>query len=649
MKVLYSQLKKYLPNLTADVKEVANVFTITGFMLDKLQEVQYNGQSDYLLDLEVRQNRADLFGVWGLARELSAYYKIPLKYPEYNLTHLPHEYQLPITVKDKNAVKRVMAVKLTDVEVKESPAWLKEYLSLYEINSVNNLVDLTNYVMIETAHASHVFDADLVGDSLIWEINNGQYKTMTTLNGQEIELPEDALIITDGKRPLSLSFIGGQEDAVSSSTTNVILEMAIYNGTLVRKNAKAAKIVTEAGSRLEKALDPQSIPHAFDWLVSLIIEHCGGQLVSNVFNEYNQITQEITIDVDLDKVQQVAGIEISYEESKTYLINLGFTILNDLGNKITVQRPVNRLDIEIEQDVFEEIIRMKGFNKIPSNYLTTQVVKDITPSRIYLIDNVTEYLASIGLDEVRSWVLVDQETNKLANSLKWDLIKVTNSINEEVPTLRQSIAVSLLGQMTTYKKNYITPIALFEIGKVFGKKDHAYTEFSSLAILEEGNDINSTKLKIESLLRHLGLERIEYTLENEPPLSAHPKTAWRIIANTKQIGIIYLTNIHHFDLAVVAEINLDLVDELTSKLEATSSKEVTQKIVSLDSNIMLPASENITSFVLKKLEAITDNLWSWEIIDEYKNENNVKYTVRVNYVNLTDPEAKQLHSTLFTE
>lgn len=647
MKVLFSQLKKYLPKLTADVKEVADVFTMTGFMLDKLTEVNYNGQRDYILDLEVRQNRADSLGVWGLAKELSAYYKIPFQYQEYRLNHLTNSYKLPIIINAKEAVKRVMAIKFIDLEIKESPTWLKEYLAMYDINSINNLVDITNYVMIETGHASHVFDIEKVGDTLIWEINNGKYAKFTTLNGQEVELSNDILLISNNQNPLSLSFIGGEKDAVSNSTKKAILEMAVYNGTVVRRNARTLKISTEAGSRLEKFMDPESLPLAFDWLVSLVLEMCGGSVVSEVFDEYIQRTPEIEIQIDLDKVQQVAGIPISYTESKEYLEHLGFKINKDDENSVKVLRPINRLDIEIEQDVFEEIIRMKGFKNIPSDNLSTQIVKDITPSRIKLIKQITNLLVAIGFDEVRSWVLVNEDSNFISNFIDWDAIKVSNSINEEVPFLRQSIAVSLIGQASTYKKNNITPIHLFEIGKIFGKKEGSYQEINSLGLLIEGSNINKLKFQLEILLRQLGFDKIEYNKESNPPKSAHPLSTWSIRVNNQIIGIIYISNSQVIQEASIAEINLDLLDNLKNNLQKNSIKEVTQKIIDLDTNIILENNQDINSFMLSKLETISNDLWSWSVIDVFKLDNKTKYTIRVSYINLTDPKAKELHAKIF--
>lgn len=238
MKVLYSQLQRYLPDLKADPKEVSQAFTIIGYMLDKFFEVEYQGKKDYLLDLEVRQNRADCFGVMGLVRELSAYYNIEVKLPEeFNPEFNSNASEQPnIEVRATDSVKRLMAVKFGNVKIEESPAWLKDYLAFYDINSINTLVDLTNYVMIETSHPSHAFDWDLIeGGKLVWEINP-IFKKMTTLDNVSVDLTPDTLLITNEVEPLAIAGVkGGKSSAIHSETKNVLLEMAVYDGGLIRR------------------------------------------------------------------------------------------------------------------------------------------------------------------------------------------------------------------------------------------------------------------------------------------------------------------------------------------------------------------------------------------------------------------------------
>lgn len=648
MKVLYSELKKYLPDLKADAKEVAQVFTITGFMIDKFFEVEVDGQKDFLLDLEVRQNRADSFGVLGLARELSAYYNIPLKKDNASLDFSSQSYELPIEVKTDKETKRLLAIKISDLTVSDSPNWLKEYLAQYDINSINNLVDLTNYVMILTGHPSHAFDTDLMGsDKLVWEMNNGKYKKFKTLSGEELDVASDAIVISDGGKPLSLSMIGGSDVAINANTKNIILEIAVYEGGVVRKNGRQMRVVTEAGSRLEKYLDPESIPYAFNLLVNLILENCGGEISSKLFESYVVKTPEIIIDVDLDKVQQVAGIEISYEDSINYLTRLGFEIIETNLPKVKVKRPIDRLDIELEEDVFEEIIRLKGFNNIPKDSLSLPVVKDITPARIKLSKRITDSLAKNGFDEVRSWILVSDNINNLSNYQSWNEIKVTNSINEEVSNLRQTISASLIGQASEMKKNNISDITIFEIGKVFGKFED-YSEEEHLGLLNANGDINHLKKTLETILRLEGISKIYYKDSEFKPGSAHPKACWDIFTDDQKIGIIYSSNKNKVQESNIAEVNLTRLDQILSGLEnAKPVQEITQKIVELDTNLVLDLSKNVEEEVQNLIKNESGNVWNFKVIDQFTKDNITKYTVRVAYMHLTDPEAKELHRKIF--
>lgn len=648
MLVLFSQIQKYLPDLEADVNEVAQVFTFTGQMIDKLIEVEYNGKKDFVLDLEVRQNRADCFGVHGLARELSAYYNIPLEFPSYELPESSSRYNLPIEIEAVGAVKRVVAVKFGNITISESPAWLKEYLALYEINSINNLVDLTNYVMIETGFPSHVFDTDKIGDKLVWEINP-EYKKMTTLNGVEIDLAkaDDLLVISDGKRPLSLSFIGGKTDAVDNSSKNIILEMGIYDGGLVRRNSRKLSIITEASQRLEKYLDPEMIPMAFSMLVKLIQENCGGTIESEIYDRYVQPTEKKEIRIRVEKISQIAGIEIPLETSLSTLQKLGFEILSQNNEEIVVLRPINRLDVSIEEDVIEEIIRIYGYTNIPADNLTIEITKDITPSHLILIDHVQNILEANGYDEVRSWVLVDSEKNQKANFESWEVIEVTNSINEEVPYLRQSLSVSLLEQLNTYRKNNVKDIQIFEIGKVFGKKEDKYLEHYSLGLLRGDSNINELKLMLEKVIRFFEINEVVYEEAKSIPMTAHPKTIWNVKVidaegNLVNIGIIYVSNKVNAEECAVAEINIDEFNNVVLGQSIRSVHEVDQKLVELDANITVTADQDPSLEIINKLKDI-ENIWSWNILDNY----NGKVTVRVTYMNMGDQEAKKLHGEIF--
>ncbi len=643
MKVLFSQLKKYLPQLSHSHGEVGEVFSMIGYMLDgPAEEVTYLGQKDYLLDLEVRQNRADCFGVIGLARELSAYYNIPLELPQFELNSVEGS-DLSIEVRAEDSVKKIIAREIRNVKVGESPKWLKEYLNVNGINTINNLVDITNFVMLETAHSSHAFDKDKVGNKLIWEMNS-QFKKFLTLNGDELDIDSNTLIITNDQKPLSLSFIGSKEDALDESTVNVILEMAIYDGGLVRRNQRHYKILTEAGMRLEKFLDPATLDYAFDMLSALIIEICGGTLY-NVYNKTLTSYPKQEIFIDLNKVSQVAGVTIEVSKAKEYLQRLGFEIISEENLVLKVLRPDDRLDIEIAEDVYEEIIRMYGFYNLPISSPNTIITKEVTPKNIKMAEVALNMLASKGYDEVRSNVLVDKKINATSNIYDNVQIEVENSINEDLPYLRQTIIGSLLMQDSNYRKRFLPKIKIFEFGKVFGFKDD-YIEFESLGMLSyEG--IEQLKLDIESIIRTLGIVDIFYKQAKIVPGIVHPFDVYDIYTGEQQIGIIGKTNAINAETeAYVCEVNFTKLCELT-ELRSTSAVELSDKIVTLDTNIILDKNQDLRKEVDLMLKNNLEFIWEWKEVDCFKVGEKTKHTIRVSYLNLGDTKAKSLHQKIF--
>ncbi|NCU44120.1 hypothetical protein EOM71_00385, partial [Candidatus Falkowbacteria bacterium] len=261
MKILYSQIKQLVPGLVATPTEVGEALTMTGIMQESLMAINYNGQPDTLFSLEVRQNRADCFSVLGIAREVAAYFNLTLKLPA-TKSWQPTDFVLPIRI-DTDQVRRVRAVKLVNFVAKDSPQWLIDYLALYEIKSVNLLVDLSNYVMILTGYASHLIDYDRLDGDVVWAVNNKVAK-ITTLDGSQVDLVGGELVISDRREIIALAgIIGTDYAAIKPKTTNILVEMAAYNPSLVRQNSRRLHIVTEASNKLEKDLSLASLDYAF--------------------------------------------------------------------------------------------------------------------------------------------------------------------------------------------------------------------------------------------------------------------------------------------------------------------------------------------------------------------------------------------------
>jgi len=580
MKLIYSQLQKFLPGLNVAPQKLRDDMTMIGHFCNFYEEID----NEIVFDLDIKVNRGDCLGYYGMVKDLSILYDIPVKLPK-TYSYPNSNYSLPIQVTSKD-VTRVMSVKIIHVKNSSSPNWLKTFLKLHNVNSVNTIVDLTNYVMFLYGIPNHAFDTSKTTDKLIWENNNGKSQKFTTLDGTILELFPENLVISNPSQVLSTDLVGGKNSGIDLNTTNLIIEVAIYNKTRIRLDSKKLKTVTEASTRLEKDLDPELIPLATNHLTQLIIDNCGGSVGSQVFDYYpNPIIPPI-IDFDPTKPSLYSGIDIPTE------------FANDIVAKVG-----HRLDINIEEDLIEEVVRFYGYNNIPTNQpLLHKDLSDITPQQLYLIDSLKDKLVELGYDEVLSWPLttspIDKET----------AVFTQNSINSDYPVLRQSIVQSLKIQLDSYNRYKLPHPQFFEIGKVFSFENGKYLEHNSLGIYN--HDPKQLKTDIEKL---------------QVPLV---KEGFREIGN-------------------FSEINLDDITPPISyspKIIDNNAVELTSQIITLDANITVDTTKTPTQLVKEYSSKIDKNiLWSLEIIDIYQN----KYTFRVNYFNCDDKTAKKIHLSTF--
>lgn len=640
MKVLYSEIKNLIPGLKASPKEVGETLTLTGFMMDGLEEVSYKGKKDFLISLEIRQNRADCLSVIGLAREVAAYYNLKV-----NVTSVKKikeiKENLNIKIEAKDYVKRVLAVSLDSVENNESPEWLKEYMYLYGLATAGILVDLSNYVMIMTGYPSHLIDSKKIEGIISWSIND-QSREIETISGLKTKLNTGEIIIKDDKDVLALAgIIGGNKGIIDNNTKSLIVEFAVYDRSIIRKNSRSLNISTEASKRLEKELDPNGIDYAMELLVSLILEHAKGKITSSFFSYYpkKHISPKIKFNERLSS--DLSGIEISNKETLRILKGLNFFVSKDL----IVIPPTYRMDVSLPEDVAEEIIRIYGYDKIPTNDIPKlEIVKNITPPNIILSDKIRDTLNTLGFDEILSWPLTQKGVNAEINYLKLNEIFTQNSVNELYPNLRQSIASGLLNQMNEYFKKGVEYIDIFEIGKVFGESNKKYIEYDSLGLLSvsKENSLPQFKNKIDSLLRILGFKNISYLNAEIKPKTSNPNSCWDIYIKNQCVGIIYKLTPSEIKLnTYFAEINIQKITEILLKVKNNPVVEITQKLTFLDVNVEIKDKSSIYEIInLLEKNISSRYLWSINVIDIYNN----KYTLRITYKELSDKESKAEHA-----
>ncbi len=617
MKLIYSEIKKLLPDLKKSARQLGDDLTMIGHFCTGLEEI--NGKQ--VIDLEVRHNGGDCLGYFGLAKELSVLYDLPLTLPRPNPNFDKTQKETPVKVQNTTGVIRLMATTLTNIKNKPSPDWLKDFLALHDINSLNLLIDLTNYIMIYWGIPCHAFDLEKLKTDLVWQ-DTLEKKKFITFDGTTLDLEKGFMEIESGGETVSLTFIGGQNSGIDLDTKETLVEMAIYDPTRVRKDSRRYKTITEASIRLDKFLDPQLIPQAFNHLISLIEKHCQGKINSKIYNYYPKKEEVVKISFDPQKVSIYAGIKIPTDFVLKVLKNLDCSVKEE-GDSLIVSIPSLRKDITLEEDLIEEAIRFWGYEKIPRNEpIHSKKTKDITPPEIYLIDHIRKVLTDLGYDEVRSWPLTRED--KILEIEKQKTIFTQNNINSKYPALRTSIIPSLEIQKEQYEKYKVSPIQIFEIGKVYWQEKGEYKERYSLGLYNP--DQKTLKKDITNLLTKLSADK--YSISNKE-------------STYQEINIQKL---------------LDFVDQkfktTTPYLETpkTTALELKKQIHTLDANISLKEKEDPQALIEKYSQKIGDNhLWKLEITDIYHDPqtSSHRYTFRASYYNLDSKKTKALHLKTF--
>ena len=602
MKLIYSYLQKFLPTLDIKPQQLRDDLTMIGHFTNFFENIE----GEIVFDLDIKVNRGDCLGYYGIAKDLSVFYQIPL------VTSISPEIInqakeiLPIKVTTDN-VKRILAVKFSQLQNTISPPWLLKFNQCHQTKPINSIVDFTNYVMFMYGIPSHAFDVQKSTEFLVWEMNS-KYKEFISLDGTKLNLNENILMINNPSQSLSLSFWGGKNCAIDQNTTEIILEMAVYNPTIVRQNSRQLKSTTEAGTRLEKQLDPNLIPLAFNHLCKLILQNCQGQITSAFFDYYPQKTNLLPIEFNPQKPTIVSGIEISPEFSLDCLTRLGCAVPPMTDNRqstISITPPTLRPDISLEADLNEEVIRFWGYQKIPTNQpLSFKKVNDITPKGVYLIDSLKDKLVDLGYDEILTWPLVSQALDPSS------VVTTQNSINTESIYLRQSLIPSLKQQLNQYQRYKLYQPQFFEIGKVFYKEGDNYFEKTSLAIYHP--DPNHLK----NDLQYLDLPD-----------------------NTKDSSFV--------------EIIIDSLPKINNyqpTINRQSAYELTSQLIILDANIVFDSLQDSSQLIEKFTKIIGPKyLWEMVITDIYQDtkSNKYRYTLRVSYFNIDDKLAKEIHLKAF--
>ena len=501
----------------------------------------------------------------GMAYELGAIYKkkvkdIDLSFKE-NTENIKDSFKVEVKT-DKCSL--FLAKKAINVEIKDSPEFIKSRLIASGIRPINNVVDISNYVMLETGQPLHFYDADSLGDTLIVRQGNKE-ETLTTLDGASRILDNSDIVIANKNEAIGLAGVmGGISTEVESNTKNIIIESAIFDSVSIRKTSK--KILrSEASNRFEKGLDPKRTYVAIKRSCNLLEKYANATIISGII-EYKQMDiNDKKINLRFDKISKVLGIEIERNMVISILNDLGFSVAEN-KDSVDVVVPTRRGDITIEEDLIEEVGRMYGMDNIVGKLPELNVVVgeyDKTKRAI------KHKLADLGLNEIVSYTLISQENINKFTKDKFESIMLNDPMSEDRNTLRYSLLPSLVD---SYKYNLAhgnKNVSIFEVGACFYKDDDEYKEELKLGILLSGEyyvdiparnaDFYTLKGIVEELLDYLGyVNRYNFVVDNNISNEFHPHQSASIILQGKNIGV--LGKIHPSVLkhdVYLCEINLD--------------------------------------------------------------------------------------------
>ena len=503
------------------------------------------GFDDEVIDFELTSNRGDLQSILGMAYELGALYQKKVK--EMDLSYQENsksiEGSFKVDVQTPNC-SLFLAKRVENVEIKESPDFIKKRLMASGIRPINNVVDISNYVMLETGQPLHFYDADRLGDTLVVRMAKKDEK-LTTLDEVERVLDEEDIVIANKSEAIGLAGVmGGLSTEVEESTKNIIIEAAIFDNVKIRKTSK--KILrSEASMRFEKGLDPKRTYMAIERSCHLLEKYASASVNKGMI-EYNEVkNEEKKISLEYAKIEKVLGIVISKEEVLQIFENLGFEV-KEKNDVFEVVVPSRRLDISIAEDLIEEVGRMHGIDKIPGK-LPTLDARVGTYSKVYR--DIKHKLADLGLNETCSYSLIPQSEVHHFTKDEFESILLESPMTSERDTLRYSLLYSLKEIYLYNKAHNQNDISIFEMGKGFYKENNEYKEEMKLAGLLTGNyyldipeqkaDFYTLKGIVEELLDYLGYEgRYSFVKDDLISEDFHPGQSASIIVQGHRIGVL---------------------------------------------------------------------------------------------------------------
>jgi phenylalanyl-tRNA synthetase beta chain len=518
------------------------------------------GLKDFQIEIGLTPNRPDCLSVVGVAREVAALSQQQLKLPVANVKEIddPIENHAAVVIENEEGCPRYAARMVKNIKIGPSPDWMVRRLEAVGMRSINNVVDVTNYVMMELGHPLHAFDFRFLEDGKIVVKSAKAGEKFTTLDDQEHSLNPEDLMICDGQRPVAMAGVmGGLNSEVQDDTSTVLLEAAYFKPTMIRRTSKRHGLHTESSHRFERGADIDMIPVALDRAAGLIAELADGQVASGVIDCYPRQLDPVVIEINTPKVKKILDIPISTDEVKQLLESIGLqTLVGSRSDCLQVTVPSFRPDIEREVDLIEEVARLYGYGRIPVTMPVGTVDAKLPPLRQLLQKSLRQTMVASGFSEAMNYSFVAAESlNKIAigaDDSRLTQIKILNPLSEDQAVMRTSLVPSLLDTVSRNLNYRSSNLRLFELRPVFltqSGSDQCVEKLSLTAVMSgqrnpEGwsqdtslVDFYDIKGVVEEILTKVNIYNASFDSAVSQPY-LHPGKSCQLVLGEKSLGFV---------------------------------------------------------------------------------------------------------------
>ncbi|WP_165006800.1 MULTISPECIES: phenylalanine--tRNA ligase subunit beta [unclassified Enterococcus] len=604
----------------------------------------YLDMDDALIELSITPNRADALSMRGVAYEVGAIYRQTPVFEEEKLVESEKTAtdKISVSVEDKDLVPAYQIRVIENVKIQPSPQWLQNLLMNEGIRPINNVVDVTNYILLLFGQPLHAFDYDKLGSKEIVVRHAKDEEKIVTLDGETRDLTTDNLVITNGMEPIALAGVmGGLDSEITETTTTVALESALFDPVSIRRTAKQFNLRSESSARFEKGINQATVGEAIDAAAAMIVSLAGGEVLQGAVKGSEVKAESVEVSITLDRINRYLGTELTTADINEIFEALGFDYQQDKG-EYTVVVPPRRWDIHIEADIIEEVARIYGYDRLPSTLPSGETVAGSLTNEQSATRKVRTVLEGSGLNEAISYALTTEEKSRQFTMKETNITRLDWPMSEERSVLRMNLISGLLDNVSYNVARKNSDIAFYEIGRVFYQENdpltHLPQEVKHVALAVSGTwqekgwqtkpkavDFFTIKGLLENLFEQLSVtDEISYQAVSEMK-EMHPGRTAAIYLGEKYIGFVgqvHPTTAKAYDIPETYVAEFDLVSLIEAAQKGITFQTVT-KFPAVSRDIAMLVKEAVTSQELTAVirSAAGKYLTDIQLFDVYQGEN----------------------------